>query len=306
MKYMVMECHLSYAVVLDEEGRFLKVANRQYEVGQTVTDIVEMQIPQADVQKKKIGKWRYSIAAMAACFVLMITSVYQMEQMTYASVYMTINPEICIDVNRKDEVVGLNGINRDGDHLISDYDYKKKDLDQVMEELIDRAINMGYLHAGGQISLILDAESDEWIVSHEDTFTTHLNEYLNEKISVTIEVKDKNNQSNQVIIPVSPGGNVDHTLDDKNSESEILPEAKPEISNSDYNSSDYQVSDYDDGVTDYDESAGDNQSDYDSSEENIQMDDNVSDYYDDNLSNYEISDYDGNTSNDDDYSDYDD
>ena len=56
MKYMVMECHLSYAVVLDEEGRFLKVANRHYEVGQTVSEVVEMVLPQSKPQKKKISK----------------------------------------------------------------------------------------------------------------------------------------------------------------------------------------------------------------------------------------------------------
>ena len=28
MKYLIMECHMAYAVVLDEDGRFLKAANR--------------------------------------------------------------------------------------------------------------------------------------------------------------------------------------------------------------------------------------------------------------------------------------
>ena len=37
MKYLVMECHPAYAVVLDEKGRFLKVANLNYEPGQTVS-----------------------------------------------------------------------------------------------------------------------------------------------------------------------------------------------------------------------------------------------------------------------------
>lgn len=40
MKYIVMECHFSYAVLLDENGKFLKAANRNYQVGQTVTDPV--------------------------------------------------------------------------------------------------------------------------------------------------------------------------------------------------------------------------------------------------------------------------
>ena len=37
-----MEVHPAYAVVLDEEGRFLKAANLRYQVGDTVRDIVEI------------------------------------------------------------------------------------------------------------------------------------------------------------------------------------------------------------------------------------------------------------------------
>lgn len=33
MSYIVMECPPAYAVLLDEEGRFLKAANLHYEVG---------------------------------------------------------------------------------------------------------------------------------------------------------------------------------------------------------------------------------------------------------------------------------
>ena len=45
MSYLVMETHPAYAVVLDEEGRFLKAANLRYQVGDTVQDIVELQMP---------------------------------------------------------------------------------------------------------------------------------------------------------------------------------------------------------------------------------------------------------------------
>lgn len=41
MNYLVMECHPGYAVVLDETGRFLKVANMRYEVGQRVSVLRE-------------------------------------------------------------------------------------------------------------------------------------------------------------------------------------------------------------------------------------------------------------------------
>lgn len=42
MKYIVMETFTSYAVLLDEEGRFVKAANLNYEVGQTVKKPVLM------------------------------------------------------------------------------------------------------------------------------------------------------------------------------------------------------------------------------------------------------------------------
>ena len=344
MKYMVMECHLSYAVVLDEEGHFLKVANRNYEVGQKVTDIIEMQVPQSVPQKKKTNKWMYSLAAMAACLVLMVTSVFQMGQMTYASVYMTINPEVRIDVNRNDVVVGLDGINPDGNDLIAGYEYKKKDLDLVMDELVDRAIDMGYLHEGGQISLVLDADSDEWIIVHSDTLTTQLNEYLNEKLSVTIEVTDTKEQSNQVVIPAAPEESDYGESDYEETEQTAAPPVSSQPSESDYNDSNYGNSTYDDGQSDYGKSdypedsqsdygeqsdygTDDGQSDYDVGESDYNdaqsdydfddieadgtsdyQDDGQSDYSSDTVSDYNQSDYreDAQSDYDEDGSDYDD
>ena len=40
MSYLIMECAASYAVALDEEGRFVRVPNLGYEVGQEVDDVV--------------------------------------------------------------------------------------------------------------------------------------------------------------------------------------------------------------------------------------------------------------------------
>ena len=66
MKYLVMEIHPGYAVVLDEEGRFIKAANLHYEIGQKVTDIIEMQVSNTS-PRRKTGKIITGIAAMAAC-----------------------------------------------------------------------------------------------------------------------------------------------------------------------------------------------------------------------------------------------
>ncbi len=207
MKYMVMECHPGYAVVLGEDGQFHKVANMRYEVGQTVTNVTELQLPKVAVQFPKSAgrRWLSSLAAVAACLVLVLSSVFLTGQLPYASVYLSINPQVRIDVNRKDVVVGVAGINSDGEQLLEGYEFRQKGLDLVMDELVDRAIDMGYLHEGGKISLSIEAD-DEWIVSHREHLSNQLNNYLEEKITVTIDVEQVGPQQDSATVPSDPVG----------------------------------------------------------------------------------------------------
>ena len=185
MKYMVLECHPGYAVVLDEDGRFLKVANRQYEVGQMVTEVVPMQAP----PRRKMGKWMASLVAAAACLALVLGITLPGTRGPYASVYVKINPEVRIDVDRKDVVVGLEGVNQDGVTLIEGYDYQNKHLDLVTDELVDKAIELGYLQADGQITISLDSQDQTWVENHTQAISAQLQTHLQEKITVTIEIK---------------------------------------------------------------------------------------------------------------------
>ena len=183
MQYMVLECHAAYAVVLDEDGSFLKVANRQYEAGQMVTEVIPMQVP----PRRKYGKWLTSLAAAAACIALVLGLTLPGQQ-PYASVYVKINPEVRIDVDKKDMVVGMEGVNQDGIDLISGYDYQKKDLDLVTDDLVDKAIEMGYLLADGQITISLDSQDQVWVEHHTQSISSHLQTHLQEKMVVTIQI----------------------------------------------------------------------------------------------------------------------
>ncbi len=184
MKYIVMECHRAFAVVLDEDGRFLKVANMHYEVGETVTEVIEMNVQ----PKKKQHRWVFSLTAAAACLLLVVSFFFQTGYAAYASVYLTINPEIRIDVDREDVVLGLEAMNEDGTDFLSGYEYRNKKLDVVMDELVDRAIEMHYLREGGTVSLRLDAQDETWITSHKESMSTDLERHLTEKLTVTVEI----------------------------------------------------------------------------------------------------------------------
>ncbi len=284
MNYMVMECHPAYAVVLSSEGEFLKVANMHYEVGQTVSQVVEMKLPQtsASAARKQTQRLVLSFAAMAACLMVVFGNLF-MNHLPYASVYMAINPEVRIDVSRTDRVLGIEGVNADGTALLSGYDSKRKDLDLVMDELVDRAIEMGYLHEGGKITLTLDAD-EKWVSGHEEALNTRLSQHLDEKMGVTIDIAipsvtptetpDNISSGETVVIPMAPESDYGDSVYDDSGDSgydddrDDADDEKDDISDDDDMEDDSGDTDsaYDDAVSAYGDSRQDGQTDYGSRE----------------------------------------
>ena len=188
MNYLVMECHTSYVVLLDEQGRFLRAANLCYQVGQTVQDPVLME----DVQTKPRShlKWiSAGVAAIAACLALVFgLQTYQNYWQAYSSILLSINPQVQMDLNRQGDVVALTGMNEDGVTLLEGYDGRGKDKVTVADELIDRAIDMGFLSEGGQISFSIDAPDQVLFQEYGVQLRTQVQEHLSGRITVNIQI----------------------------------------------------------------------------------------------------------------------
>ncbi|HIR96813.1 MAG TPA: hypothetical protein IAD39_02995 [Candidatus Merdisoma faecalis] len=280
MNYMVMECHPSYAVLLDEEGRFLKAANLHYKTGQIVHDPVLMK--EEPAKQRNLMRWaRSGMAAAAACFLLLIGfNYYQNNVVSYSSIYLTINPEIQMDLNRKGSVTRLEGINEDGKTLLEGYDGKGKDKITVTDELIDRAIEMGFLSEGGQISFSIDAPDDALIQKYGEELQTEVLKYLENQFTITVEITNyqtgetESTQSTQpapeTVAPetVAPaaddtdyGPNNDGVTDYNDTDYGPNNDGVTDYNDTDYGPNNDGVTDYDDtdygpnndGVTDYDD-----------------------------------------------------
>lgn len=195
MKYIVMECHDSYAVLLDEEGRFVKAAALRYQVGETVENPVLMRDVSASSGANRNARllrlFTGTAAALAACLVLVFgLRFYQTHLAAYSSILLSINPEVRMDLNRQGDVIELTGTNEDGVLLLEGYDGSGKSRLTVTQELIDRAIDMGFLSEGGQISFSIDTPDEvlfqEYGLELRDGVTT----YLADRLTVTIRITD--------------------------------------------------------------------------------------------------------------------
>ncbi len=187
MTYLVMECHPGYAVVLDQTGRFLKVANLNYQVGETVSFVIECTAEEEPITIKSLRRRRLllSAASLAACFFLAVLGTWHVCLTPYGAVRIQINPDLKLTVNRLDYVISAEGLNDDGLRLLDGYQFRGQKLEQASGELADRAMEMGYLKEGGQIFLTLESSHENWIAKTEDRLLTELENHLNDTVSVT-------------------------------------------------------------------------------------------------------------------------
>ena len=309
MKYLVMEVHPAYAVVLDEEGRFLKTANLHYQVGDTVQSVIELQRPKA----KTPAIWRplSGLAAAAACFCLVFFGYYQPNYTAYGTLRIQINPDVEMTVSRTDRVLALEGLNADGEDLLEGYSCRGKDRETAANELVERAIAMGYLSDGDTISITVSSSDADWQAREEAQVQAQLEERYGETIMIQLgggavpADTSPQSDSTQVIIPVTPP-----TPAPADDDTDYGPGADGVT---DYNDTDYGPNG--DGVTNYDDTDygpnADGVTDYDDTDHGPNAD-GVTDYDDtdygpnaDGVTDYDDTDYGPNADGVTDYDDTD-
>ncbi len=187
MKYLVMECHPAYAVVLDEEGRFLKVANLNYGPGQTVSSVIELK-PSGSI--RRFGRWIVAAASLASSLFVLIFGAWQFLLVPYGSVRLQINPDVLISVNRLNYVTGIEGLNQDGMALITDYEYRFKKLENTADELADLAVEMAYLSDDETIWIDVRSSHERWKQETQEQLLLSLNAHLGGKIHIAAGVPE--------------------------------------------------------------------------------------------------------------------
>lgn len=200
MSYLVMECGLSYAVVLDEAGRFLKAANLGYQVGQTLDHVLLLEEKKQPTLRQRI----VPLAAAAACLCLMLLVSVEFFFLPVGSVRMQINPEVRMEVNRVNQVIGLEGLNQDGNHLIDGYGYRWRSVEEVSDDLADRAMEMGFLTDGGSIGLTAESDNDDWNANTVHAILAELENHLGSKVELVDGALPEEEDNTQSAIVISP------------------------------------------------------------------------------------------------------
>lgn len=181
MKYLVVECHKGYAVLLDENASFVNSANLGYEVGQTVSDPVLMDSGKIKTNRRIITVSR--LIAAAACLVLVSgIFLYRRNHAVYSEI--TISDNVCMQVNRKGEVITVESLNSDGEKLLENYQAEGKNQLDATEEIIKKAIETGSIQDGDTVSLYVDTPEQDSFFDCKTEFEEHFRSEHGFKVNV--------------------------------------------------------------------------------------------------------------------------
>lgn len=163
-EYLVMECHPAYAILLDEQGRFIKAANLNYEVGQRVTEVILMEEePTVASKAKASGRIaRRAVGAFAACLCLVLLGIGYFIRTGHATVELYMGPAVSLEVNREGEVVSMTPLNPEGGTLLEEYTGTDREIQSLCHALVALSIEQGYAPPETGYSLSVQASEKSW------------------------------------------------------------------------------------------------------------------------------------------------
>ena len=162
---------------------------------------------------KRVARW----GTMVACLCLLLLGSW-VWQSPIGTVRMQINPDVQMSVNRFDRVVALEGLNEDGTSLIDGYRAYGKGMKTVSDELADRAMELGYLSDGGQITLTVDSEKGDWKTAAEELLLLELDIHFEHRVTVTVDGRQppagQESSEGIIITPPRPDEDIDENDSD--------------------------------------------------------------------------------------------
>ena len=190
MKYLVMECHTAYAVLMDEESRVVRAANLHYTVGQTVTDPVLMQEKKDTISVS--GRAVKRLAAAAACLLVLSTagfgiySRYRKEQSRTRSVVMLVEQtRYEMKLNSNDEVICIQSDSAEGESVTDSFDGQHLQLSSAFNTILRDSLEQGKIDSETPVQIYLAVENEE-------SYPTYKNELKQEaeKLSLNADIQD--------------------------------------------------------------------------------------------------------------------
>lgn len=151
MKGIIVDIKGKYAVAMTKDGSFVKIkAHSSFVVGCEADFNTAPQINTGLMLR---------VSSIAAAFVVAFGVGWGVYGMPYSYVNIDINPSIQLTSNLFDRIIRVEGLNTDGAKLLASRHLNNRKLEDGMAEILDEAIEEGYLKDGEVNTVVVSVSS---------------------------------------------------------------------------------------------------------------------------------------------------
>lgn len=155
MNAYILEINGRHAAALAEDGRFVRIRNQGYTVGQSVL------LTERNAEAKKRMRLT-ALASMAAGFALLLLGGFTSYTAPAGLVSLDVNPSIEYTINCFDRVLAIDGVNDDGTEIVTAMNLDEllyHPVDEAIEATIDQLRENGYLAEQTENDIVLSANA---------------------------------------------------------------------------------------------------------------------------------------------------
>ncbi|MDF1618189.1 PepSY domain-containing protein [Petrocella sp. FN5] len=126
---------------------------------------------------------------------------------------MDINPSIEILSNRLEKVVEIKPLNEDAEALLLNYSLKDKDLEKVIDDIVDLMILTGYISGGQDNKVTITVSDEKSQKKHVDKVNQMITAYLeNKQIEAVVMTQIVDSSTNQNDLTIMADGSTQEKL----------------------------------------------------------------------------------------------
>ncbi len=181
MKATVVQIDGKYAVLLQEDGSFMKMKIMNLKIG----DVVNKK------DKNVLNMKKFGSMIAAALFAVLIGGGLYTYGAPFYNVSLDVNPGIMMEVNMFNRVISLEAVNVDAEEVLNGLELENKDIEDAMSQAVERISELGYFdEKGGNILISTTAKIEKNAIQVAEKLETKVKEEIAEN-EMDVEVSSK-------------------------------------------------------------------------------------------------------------------
>lgn len=150
-------------IVLEDDGKWAKLLTADAEFIKVRSKTGYLPGLEVEVAYPRLKSKKYLMASIAASVIFIFSAILFIYtfSITQAYVALDINPSLLISLNKRAEVIKIEGVNKDGISFLNNLDLKKKNIEEAISTIIQKAYMENYLSPQKKNVILISLASPE-------------------------------------------------------------------------------------------------------------------------------------------------